>query len=146
MALADELKKVMRGEVETAPAVLEAAARDASLFYVKPEVVAHPMDAADICAAVKLVSAIKKDKPDSTVSLTARSAGTDMGGGPLTNSVVLESGQTFTIKCDKMGGEMANFGYVTFLKTIKADKNDPTWGTYGCPMKESSAAPVATTP
>ncbi|HUD02617.1 MAG TPA: FAD-binding oxidoreductase [Candidatus Paceibacterota bacterium] len=90
MALADELKKVMRGEVETAPQVLEAAARDASLFYVKPEVVAHPMDAADICAAVKLVSSIKKDKPDSAVSVTARSAGTDMGGGPLTSSLVLD--------------------------------------------------------
>lgn len=90
MSLADDLKKVMRGEVEDTPAVLEAAARDASLFYVKPEVVVHPIDAADICAAVKFVTQKKKDSPDSTISLTARSAGTDMGGGPLTDSIVLD--------------------------------------------------------
>ena len=90
MSLAEDLKKVIKGEVEDTPEVLEAAARDASLFYVKPAVVVHPLDAGDICAAVKLVAEIKKASPDSTVSLTARSAGTDMGGGPLTNSIVLD--------------------------------------------------------
>ncbi len=89
MSLAEELKKVMRGEVEDFPEVLEANARDASLFYVKPQVVARPMDADDVCAAVKLVNE-KKKTPDSTISLTARSAGTDMSGGPLNNSIILD--------------------------------------------------------
>ena len=95
MSLADELKQVMRGEVEDTPEVLEAAARDASLYYVKPEVVAHPLDAADIAAAVTFVTSKKKASPDSTASLTARSAGTDMSGGPLTNSIVLDMTRHF---------------------------------------------------
>ena len=81
----------MRGDVEDTPAALEAAARDASLFYVMPEVVAHPMDADDICAAVQLVNKVKKQSPDSTISLTVRAAGTDMSGGPLTSSIVLDT-------------------------------------------------------
>jgi FAD/FMN-containing dehydrogenase len=88
MSLADDLKKVMRGEVDDSPQALEADARDASLFYVKPAVVVRPMDAADVCAAVRLVSEKKIHGED--VSLTARAAGTDMSGGPLSNSIILD--------------------------------------------------------
>ncbi len=95
MSLAGDLKKIVRGEVESAPEILEAAARDASLFYVKPEVVARPLDAADIASAVTFVSEIKRKSPDSQVSLTARSAGTDMSGGPLSNSIVLDMTKYF---------------------------------------------------
>ena len=96
MSLADELKKVMKGEVEDSPQVLEQNARDASLFYVKPEVVAHPLDAEDVCRAVQFVTAEKK-KGDSrsVLSLTARSAGTDMSGGPLNNSIILDMTKHF---------------------------------------------------
>src|SRR5579859_4924030 len=87
MSLADELKKVVRGEVEDSPDALEKVSRDASLFHVVPEVVVHPMDADDICAAVRWVSEQPKDKH---ISLTARSAGTDMSGGPLNSSIILD--------------------------------------------------------
>ncbi|MDO8548326.1 MAG: FAD-binding oxidoreductase [bacterium] len=90
MSLADELKKVMRGEVEDSPAALEAASRDASLFRVSPKVVARPLDAQDVCAAVKFVTDKKKADPKSTISLTARAAGTDMSGGPLGTSIILD--------------------------------------------------------
>jgi FAD/FMN-containing dehydrogenase len=98
MSLAEDLQKVMRGEVEDTPTALEAAARDASLFYIKPQVVAHPLDASDISAAVTFVNNKKKQSPDSTISLTARAAGTDMSGGPLTNSIVLD----MTKHCNKL--------------------------------------------
>jgi FAD/FMN-containing dehydrogenase len=99
MSLAEELKKVMRGEVEDTPAALEKYARDASLFYVKPEVVARPLDAQDVGAAVKFVTAhqgstFAQGSQGRTftprLSLTARSAGTDMSGGPLNDSIILD--------------------------------------------------------
>ncbi len=86
MSLADDLRAAVRGEVSTAPADLDAASRDASLFRVEPSVVVSPLDAADLQALVKAVA--RAHEADPSVTLTARSAGTDMSGGPLTPSVV----------------------------------------------------------
>jgi len=89
MSLADDLKKIVQGEVDETSASLEAVARDASLFYVKPKVVVRPKDAADICAVVEYVNK-HATTPDSGLSITARSAGTDMSGGPLNDSIILD--------------------------------------------------------
>ncbi len=89
MSLVDELRKVVRGEVDDTPAALEKSSRDAGLFRVVPEVVVRPMDAQDICNVVKFVNE-KKRTPKTNISITARSAGTDMSGGPLSDSIVLD--------------------------------------------------------
>src|SRR4051812_18316285 len=89
MSLAKELQKVMHGKVEDAPKVLDQYSRDASLFRVVPEVVAHPQNTDDVAAAVQFVN-IKKETPKTHISVTARSAGTDMSGGPLGDSIVLD--------------------------------------------------------
>ena len=86
MSLAKELQKVLHGSVEDAPKVLEAYSRDASLFKVVPEVVVHPKNTDDICALVQFVN-VQKEIPKTHLSLTARAAGTDMSGGPLTDSL-----------------------------------------------------------
>jgi len=52
----------------------------------RPKVVAYPKDADDVAALVKEVVKMKADGED--VSVTARSAGTDMSGGPLSSSIV----------------------------------------------------------
>ena len=52
MSLADDLRKVVRGEVDDTPAALEKSSRDAGLFRVVPEVVVRPLDAEDICSVV----------------------------------------------------------------------------------------------
>ena len=93
-ALSDDIKKVIRGDVETDSAVLEKYSRDASLFVEKPEVVVHPKDTADICALVEFVAERKKT-PKVHLSLTARAAGTDMSGGPLTDSIVVDTTKYF---------------------------------------------------
>jgi FAD/FMN-containing dehydrogenase len=80
----------VRGEVEDDHLVLEKYARDASLFAVTPQVVFHPRDATDIGIAVRYATKQKEQNPDSTVSLTARSAGTDMSGGPLNTSIIVD--------------------------------------------------------
>lgn len=85
--LKNALAGVMRGEVSDDAAARKAASRDTSLFMRMPELIVYPKDAADVSAAVKEVRREREAGAD--VSLTARAAGTDMSGGPLTRSVVV---------------------------------------------------------
>lgn len=84
----DELKEIVRGEVARDAETLNAYSRDASLFEVRPRVVIFPKDVKDLSTLIKFVSKRKKDYP--TLSLTARSGGTDMTGGPLNESIILD--------------------------------------------------------
>jgi FAD/FMN-containing dehydrogenase len=79
----DELKHLVSGEVDTTDLGLSAASHDASLFEIRPQAVVHPKDAADLKKIVNY--AVTHDG----VTLSARAAGTDMSGGPLTESVVV---------------------------------------------------------
>ena len=85
--LKNALASAIRGEVSDDAAILKGASRDTSLFMRMPELVVYPKDAADVSAIVKEVRTAADG--GATVSLAARSAGTDMTGGPLTTSVVL---------------------------------------------------------
>ncbi len=79
-----ELSQLLEGDVDVSTEALEAASHDASIFEVKPKVIVRPKNVEDVKKLVKYAN-------DHTgVSLTARSAGTDMGGGPLTESVVVD--------------------------------------------------------
>ena len=89
MSLGAELKKIIRGEVDTSPETLLRASRDASLFVMKPEVVVSPLDAGDIGALVRYVG--EQKGKGVRRSLTARAGGTDMSGGPLSNSIVVDT-------------------------------------------------------
>lgn len=91
MPLADELRKIVRGEVEDAPQALEKYSRDASLFRVAPQVVVYPKDANDICRLVRFVNQQKTQNSKLKISLTARAAGTDMSGGPLNTSIIVDT-------------------------------------------------------
>src|SRR5581483_9852393 len=62
--------------------------RDASLFEVRPELVVFPKDTEDVKSLVKYVEEKKADRPG--LSLTGRSAGTDMGGGAINDSIILD--------------------------------------------------------
>ncbi|MBP6857697.1 MAG: FAD-binding oxidoreductase [Candidatus Pacebacteria bacterium] len=84
----EKLKENFKGDVEVEKDILESYSHDASLFEVMPEVVVFPKDANDVKALVKYISGQKPS--DSTLSITARSAGTDMSGGPLNDSIILD--------------------------------------------------------
>jgi FAD/FMN-containing dehydrogenase len=58
-------------------------------------VVVRPKDAADVCKVVQYVNT-HTGTPDNPLSITARSAGTDMGGGPLNVSIILDMTAHFT--------------------------------------------------
>lgn len=97
--LSEELAGIIDGEVDSSDATLEKFSKDASLFKVRPEVVVRPKDTKDIEALVAF--ATEKKKHGEKVSLTPRAAGTDMSGGPLGNSIILDMTAHFTrlIEC-----------------------------------------------
>ncbi len=82
------LKGCIQGEVYSDSKTLEKYSRDASLLMVRPEVVVHPKNADDVKRIVSYVLEHKKANP--ALSITGRSAGTDMGGGPLNESIILD--------------------------------------------------------
>lgn len=91
MGLHEEIQSLVEGEVSTDVPTLRKYSRDASLFEVTPQVVVAPKTAEDIKKLVTYVTARnKKIKKGPKISLTARSGGTDMTGGPLSESIVLD--------------------------------------------------------
>src|SRR6266568_3896043 len=93
-SLLDELRQSIKGEVATDEETLMKHAHDASLFEVKPQVVVFPKDAADVQSLIKFVTKHKKEHPH--LSITARSAGTDMGGGSINDSIIIDFQKYFT--------------------------------------------------
>lgn len=89
----EELKDTIKGEVLTDEETLKHYSTDASIFEVKPQVVVFPKDTEDLKNLVKFVSEKKQEDPK--ISLAARSGGTDMTGGSLTESIIVEFDKYF---------------------------------------------------
>ncbi len=83
-----DLQKNVNGEVMADDATLMKYSRDASLFEVRPQAVVFPKTVDDVKAVVKYVAEHKASDP--TLSVTARSAGTDMSGGPLNEGIIMD--------------------------------------------------------
>jgi FAD/FMN-containing dehydrogenase len=83
-----------KGETDTSDEAKEFYSHDASLFEVRPQLVVMPHDSADVQALVKLVHEQKEAQPE--LSVTARSAGTDMAGGALGESIIVDFNKHFT--------------------------------------------------
>lgn len=94
MNIREELERVFHGELEDDQKTLEFYSHDASLFELKPEVVAFPKDANDIKEVVSFVAQHKKENPQ--LSITARSRGTDMSGAAINNSIILDTSRHMT--------------------------------------------------
>ena len=82
------LKNKIKGEIISNGDELETYNHDASIFEVQPEVVVKPKDVDDIKSLVRFVSENKSSNPK--LSLTARAGGSDMSGGPLNESIILD--------------------------------------------------------
>ncbi len=80
-------KNGFKGEMDDSASAKELYSHDASMFELRPELVLMPKDTADVQTAVKLVAAEKKKHPK--LSITGRSAGTDMAGGAINESIIL---------------------------------------------------------
>lgn len=102
--LPEELKQIIKGDVLSDDQTLQNYSHDYSLFEVKSKVVVFPKDAQDLKALIKYVTNHKKDDP--SLSLTARAAGTDMGGGAINNSILIEFNKFFN-HTPKINGSIA---------------------------------------
>jgi FAD/FMN-containing dehydrogenase len=67
---------------------IETFSKDASIFKIKPDVVCVPKNTLDVSRLVHFVHT-ERSSGNTKISLTARSAGTDMSGGPLSDSIIV---------------------------------------------------------
>lgn len=90
--MVEEIKKFWKGDIEDSPETLEKYSHDASIFTVRPQLVLFPKDSKDISNLVKWVNEKNaKDNAVSKINITMRAAGTCMSGGPLGESLVLDT-------------------------------------------------------
>jgi FAD/FMN-containing dehydrogenase len=90
---ARELAKLIDGEVDDTKKTKDFYSHDASMFELRPEVVAFPASSQDIQKIIKYVNDNKAKDPD--LSITARSAGTDMTGGAINQSIIIDMTKHF---------------------------------------------------
>lgn len=93
-AFLKELRERFQGTVKTDATTLDQYSHDASMFEIVPQAVAAPKNTSDVQRLVQLVAKHKATTPG--LSLTARSAGTDMSGGAINDSVIVDFKQHFT--------------------------------------------------
>lgn len=87
------LKQNFQGEITTHEADIEKYSRDASLFEIAPQAILFPRNIHDVEALVKYVSMNKAMVPD--LSITPRGGGTDMTGGSINNSLLIDMTKHF---------------------------------------------------
>src|SRR3989344_4652050 len=97
-----EIQKFFRGEVEDGEETLVEYSHDASLLEVRPAVVVYPLDTEDVKNLVKWVGENKEKYREKNIelSITARCAGTDMSGGAIGESIIMD----FTRHMNKLIG------------------------------------------
>ncbi|OGI65601.1 hypothetical protein A2647_01730 [Candidatus Nomurabacteria bacterium RIFCSPHIGHO2_01_FULL_40_24b] len=99
-----EIRKFFRGEVEDDEATLLKYSHDASLLEVRPKLVVYPKDSEDVKNLVKWVSenCARQDLTQKygNISITCRCAGTDMSGGAIGESIIMD----FTRHMNKLIG------------------------------------------
>jgi len=98
------VKNGFKGELDDSAAAKEKYSHDASMFELVPQLVVMPKDAKDVQTLVKLVAKEKSAMPE--LSVTARSAGTDMAGGAINESVIVDFNAHFT-KVERVTSEEA---------------------------------------
>lgn len=84
----ETLKPNFQGDIDNSEKTLKKYSRDASLFEIRPKVVMFPKNSDDIKYLVQWVNQNKQNNPN--LSITARSAGTDMSGGAIGNSIIID--------------------------------------------------------
>ena len=87
MSLREDIARIIEGDAVDDAETLAKYSRDTSIFERKPSLVVFPKNVYDVVEIVKYVAEARERGEN--ISIAARAAGTDMSGGPLTDSVVL---------------------------------------------------------
>ena len=86
MPLKDDLQKIIQGEVLDDPQTLITYSKDASIFQIQPQIIVFPKNSQDIQKIIRYINS----HPKENLSITPRSAGTDMSGGAIGESIILD--------------------------------------------------------
>jgi len=81
-------QKKFEGDIDDKVQTRDAYSHDASMFELMPKLILFPKSTRDVEKIIKTVSELKVHMP--SLSLTARSAGTDMSGGAINDSVIVD--------------------------------------------------------
>ncbi len=84
----EKILAFFKGDIADDTETLTKYSHDASLLEVKPALVLFPKNTEDVKNLVRFVNDNKKSEPG--LSITGRSAGTDMSGGPLNESLIID--------------------------------------------------------
>lgn len=117
-AFLEELRSRLQGDIRTDTGTLDEYSHDASMFEIVPQAVVAPKDAADVQRLVQLAAKHKETTPE--LSLTARSAGTDMSGGAINDSVIVDFKQYFT-KIKQIGKRSARVEPGVYFRDFDAE-------------------------
>jgi len=77
-----------KGGISSNKAILDRYSNDESIFTIRPQVVLQPKNQKDVETAVSVIA--KETLRFSSLSLTPRAAGTGLGGGSLTDSIMID--------------------------------------------------------
>ncbi len=83
-----------KGVISSDKKILDKYSTDESIFSIRPQVVIQPKHRADVEVAVRLVAT--ETKRFTSLSLTPRAAGTGLGGGSLTDSIMIDVSRFMT--------------------------------------------------
>src|SRR5258708_4285794 len=89
MDLPSQLKTFLHGDIDESADTLTKYSKDASLFEIKPKVVVYPKNTLDIENLIKFAT------HNPGVTITPRSAGTDMSGGAINDSIIMDMTKYF---------------------------------------------------
>lgn len=110
-----QLKTIIKGEIITDAVSREFYSHDASIYELVPDAVLAPKDSKDIQNLVKFVNKNKNLYP--TLSITPRSAGTDMSGGAIGSSLVIDMTKHFS-KIEGLRGTLLHTQPGVFMRDI----------------------------
>lgn len=122
MTLFEHLKQSTTCELSVDESLRKKYSRDASIFEMKPEIVAIPKSVKEIKEIVNFIRENKKKYPH--LSLTVRAGGTDMSGGSLTQSILIQTDKLNSIK--KLGDGFVTVEPGLYYRDLAAllDKHD----------------------
>ena len=93
----EEIQKIIKGEVDDSDETLKKYSHDASIFEIRPKFVIFPKDSEDVQNLVKFVNKNNEEvkskglhEKGDLLSITCRCAGTDMSGGAIGESIILD--------------------------------------------------------
>lgn len=114
MPLKDDLLPIIQGEVLDDSQTLNSCSKDASIFDIRPQLVVCPKDSEDI----KQLARYALNHPG--VSITPRSAGTDMSGGAINESIILDMTKHFN-KIVDIGPDFATVQPGVYYRDFEAE-------------------------